>query len=425
MNKELLYRTVYLKQLHTYRDNPLFKVITGVRRAGKTMILRLFIRDLLNSGVSEQNIIFFDLETLKYDHVRDYATLHRLVKERLPVKGRNYIFLDEIQQVDQWERALLSIREETNSDIYVTSSNAWKLPLKTVSPIAGRYVEIGVLPLSFREYLECNKDGSVAERFDRYVKFGGFPFNPQFSGDDETANDCLSGIYNTVIVKDVFTRQSVRDVAALGRLVMFLAYGTGTYVSPLKLSRSFTGLGQGEVVKYATVANYLNMLEKAFIVYPAYRYDLKEREASQVLGKYYIVDTGLRNMLLNHDSINMSHTLETLVYFELRRRGYQVYTGKHYNRAVDFVGVRQDRKRCIQVLTTFADADVETVKRKIAPLRSVREHFERTIISMDASSVTAYQNIENRNIIDFLLEDDDYGRGPESAGTGTEARRPL
>lgn len=405
MEEILIERKVYLKRLHKFRDIPLFKVITGIRRSGKSTLLQLFIQDLLKSGVPGENILSFNFENLKYDHIRDYTALYRLIMDQLPPHGRAYIFLDEIQHVDQWERALNSVREETGADIYITGSNAWLLSSEISTLLSGRYVEIAMLPLSFREYLEFNPGGGVEERFDQYLKYGGFPLIPQLPQDNETVNEFLLGIYHTVIVKDLLARQPLRDIKTLEQLVKFLAQNTGSPVSPLKLAGFLSAQGKGEAVKSATIAHYLDMLEKAFVVYPACRYDIKGKELLKTLGKYYIVDTGLRNMLLGYGDTDIGHVLETVVFFELRRRGYQVFTGKHYEREIDFVAVRQDGKKYVQVTASLLDP--ATREREIAPLKAVRDHYEKIILSMDKNFVTDFQGIKNRNIIEFLLEDED------------------
>jgi predicted AAA+ superfamily ATPase len=402
MEEMLIQRKTYLARLGKFRDTKLFKVITGIRRAGKSVLMRLFMRELLELGVPEQNIVFINFEILKYDTVRDYRALYQLVMDTLPPKGRSYIFLDEIQQVSQWEKAINSIREETGADIYLTGSNAWLLSSEISTLLAGRYVEIEVLPLSFKEYLDFGLPGATEERFNQYLKYGAFPSVPALPQDDQTINDFLLGIYNTVIVKDILSRQTVKDIKNLQQLVKFLAQNTGNYVSSSKISGFLTVEEKGEAVKPSTVSHYLDLLEKSFIIYPAYRYDIKGKELLKTLCKYYIVDTGLRNMLLGYGDTDIGHVLETVVFFELRRRGYQVFCGKLYSGELDFFAVRQDEKKYFQVAATIMDTN--TRERELAPLLKINDNYEKIVLSLDRNYISDFRGIKNRNLIDFLLE---------------------
>ncbi|MDR1636909.1 MAG: ATP-binding protein [Treponema sp.] len=402
MEEILVERKAYLARLGKFRDTKLFKVITGIRRVGKSVLMRLFMRNLLELGVSEQNIIFINFEILKYDTIRDYRALYQLIMDTLPPEGRNYIFLDEIQHVKQWEKAINSIREETGADIYLTGSNAWMLSSEISTLLSGRYVEVEVFPLSFKEYLDFELSGTPEERFNQYLKYGAFPAIPALPQDNQTINNFLLGIYNTVIVKDVLSRQLVKDIKTFQQLVKFLAQNTGNYVSSSKISGFLTAEEKGEAVKSSTISNYLDLLEKSFIIYPAYRYDIKGKELLKTLCKYYIVDTGLRNMLLGYGDTDLGHVLETVVFFELRRRGYQVFCGKLYSGEVDFLAVRQDEKKYFQVAATIMDTN--TREREMAPLLKINDNYEKTILSLDRNYIGDFRGIKNRNLIDFLLE---------------------
>jgi predicted AAA+ superfamily ATPase len=272
--------------------------------------------------------------------------------------------------------------------------------------LSGRYVEIRVLPLSFRECLDFKPfpaKWSNEKKFDQYLKFGGFPAIPSLPQDNETVNEFLLGIYNTVIVKDVLARQSVHDVKLFDQLVKYLCQNTGNMVSPLKISGFINSQAAGDSVKSATVSHYLDMLEKAYIIYPAQRYDIKGKELLKTLSKYYVVDNGIRNMLLGYGDADLGHIIETVIFFELQRRGFQVFAGKHYDREIDFFAVKQDRKMYYQVTWTMMD---ETVReRELAPLRSIKDNYEKVVLSMDRTFVSDYEGIKCQNIIDFLLEE--------------------
>jgi predicted AAA+ superfamily ATPase len=323
----------------------------------------------------------------------------------MPASGRACIFLDEIQQVWGWEKAVNSILAETEADIYITGSNAWLLSSEISTLLSGRYVEIKMLPLSFREYLDFGNfpaDWQEEEKFNLYLKFGGFPAVPALPQDNETVNAFLLGIYTTVIVKDVLARHTVKDVKIFDQLVKFLIQNTGNLVSPVKIAGFLSTQEKGEQIKSATISRYLDLLEKAYIIYPSYRYDIKGKELLKTLSKYYVVDSGIRNMLLGYSGADIGAVVETVVYFELLRRGFQVFTGKYYNQEVDFLAVKQDKKIYYQVCLTMLE---ETVReRELRPLAAIKDNHEKIVLSMDKTYVTDYEGIKQQSIIDFLLE---------------------
>jgi predicted AAA+ superfamily ATPase len=329
----------------------------------------------------------------------------------MPASGRVSLFLDEVQMVESWEKAVNSLHAEGRSDIYLTGSNAWLLSSELSTLLSGRYVEIPVLPLSFREFLDfgpLSPEGNGPppdreEQFRQYLKFGGFPGVRRLPRDNETVNGYLAGIFNTVIVKDVLARHPVQDVKMFEQLVKFLCQNTGNLVSPASIAGFISSQGRGAAVKAGTVSRYLDLLEKAYIVYPAPRYDIRGKELLKTLSKYYVIDTGLRNMLLGYGDADIGYLLETLVYFELRRRGFQVFTGKYYDREIDFFAVRQDRRVYYQVTLSMLDGG--TRERELAPLRTLKDNYEKTVLTMDRTFVTDYSGIRLLNVLDFLLED--------------------
>jgi predicted AAA+ superfamily ATPase len=416
MEEPLISRRVYVERLRKYQHTDVIKVITGIRRSGKSTLMRLFIRELLDQGVPAARIVHINFSLMEYDRLRDYRTCYALIRERMPVSGRVSIFLDEVQMVESWEKAVNSLHAEGRSDIYLTGSNAWLLSSELSTLLSGRYVEIPILPLSFREYLDFAPlapagDGPQGdehlpdreEQFRRYLKFGGFPGVAKLPQDNETVNGYLAGVFNTVIVKDVLARHPVQDVKMFEQLVRFLCQNTGNLVSPATIAGFISSQGRGMAVKAATVSRYLDLLEKAYIVYSSPRYDIKGKELLKTLAKYYVVDTGLRNMLLGYGDADLGHLIETLVYFELKRRGFQVFTGKHYEREIDFFAVRQDRRVYYQVTLSMLDEGVR--ERELAPLRLVKDSYDKIVISMDRTFVTDYAGIRLVNILDFLMED--------------------
>ena len=401
----MISRDNYLERLKAFKDNKLTKVITGIRRCGKSTLLELFKEYLKGEGVSDDNIIHINLELMKYDDVRDYKTFYNLITEKIKNNDRCYLLIDEIQQVDKWEKAINSMNVEFNVDIYITGSNAYLLSSEISTLLSGRYVEIKMLPLSFKEYLEFDHlphDWTLEDKFNQYLKFGSLPAVPTLPQDNTTINEFLLGIYNTVIVKDVISRNNIKDIGLLEQIVKYVVANTGNIISANKISGYISSQGRGETTKATTVSNYLDMLEKAYIIYPVKRYDIKGKEQLKNLAKYYVVDTGIRNMLMGYSDSDFGHVLETVVYLELIRRGYQVFIGKWYELEVDFIAVKQDEKKYYQVCLTLMDEKVK--ERELAPLKAIPDNYEKTILSMDKTYITDYEGIKFENIIDFLTE---------------------
>ena len=401
----MISRDNYLERLKAFKDNKLIKVITGIRRCGKSTLLELFKEYLKGEGVSDDNIIHINLELMKYDDVRDYKTFYNLITEKIKNNDRCYLLIDEIQQVDKWEKAINSMNVEFNVDIYITGSNAYLLSSEISTLLSGRYVEIKMLPLSFKEYLEFDHlphDWTLEDKFNQYLKFGSLPAVPTLPQDNTTINEFLLGIYNTVIVKDVISRNNIKDIGLLEQIVKYVVANTGNIISANKISGYISSQGRGETTKATTVSNYLDMLEKAYIIYPVKRYDIKGKEQLKNLAKYYVVDTGIRNMLMGYSDSDFGHVLETVVYLELIRRGYQVFIGKWYELEVDFIAVKQDEKKYYQVCLTLIDEKVK--ERELAPLKAIPDNYEKTILSMDRTYITDYEGIKFENIIDFLTK---------------------
>lgn len=413
-------RDPYLKRLLAHKDSELIKVITGIRRSGKSMLLKLFSEHLLQNGVLEKNIISINFELMEYDDVRDYRTLYSLIKNQLPETGKCYLMLDEIQQVEHWEKAINSLNIEYDVDIYITGSNAHLLSSEIATLLSGRFVEIKILPLSFKEYLEFEHlphTWTIDEKFNQYLKFGGFPYVPYLPQDTETVREYLIGIYNTVIVKDVLYRNAIKDVSLLERLVRYVASTTGNFLSPNKISGYLSSMKKGNSgnavatrgkeksssIKNETIANYLDALEKAYVIYRVERYDIRGKELLKTLSKYYLADIGLRNMLVGYTESDIGHVLETVVYFELLRRGYDVYVGKWYDLEVDFVAVKPDDRRYYQVTYSFAGEEV--MSRELKPLEAISDNYRKYVLSMDRTYVTGNKGVVFQNIVDFLLED--------------------
>ncbi len=400
----MISRDKYMERLLAYKDNSLIKIITGLRRCGKSTLLQLFKERLLSESVDSNNIIDINFELMQYDDISDYREMYKLLKDKMPKEGKCYLLLDEIQQVKNWEKAINSLTIEADTDIYITGSNAYLLSSELSTLLSGRYVEIKMLPLSFSEYLKFEHlptTWNIEEKFNQYLKFGCLPAVTTLPQDNATINEFLLGIYNTVIVKDVVFRNKLKDVALLEKIVKFVINNTGSIISTNKISGYITSQVKGDIIKSSTVTDYLNMLEKAYIIYQVNRYDIKGKEMLKTLSKYYVVDTGIRNMLMGYSDNDIGHILETVVYFELLRRGYQIFIGKYYTNEIDFIAVMQDTKKYYQVTLSLQNEDVKM--RELAPLKAINDNYEKTILSMDKTYITDHEGIKFQNIIDFLL----------------------
>lgn len=401
----MILRDNYMERIKAYKDNPLIKVVTGIRRCGKSTLLLQYKEYLLSIGVSKDHIININFELMEYDEIRDYKVLYKLIKNRMPQNGKCYILLDEIQQVENWEKSVNSLIVEADVDIYITGSNAYLLSSEISTLLSGRYVEIKMLPLSFKEFLNFEHlplDWGMDDKFNQYLKFGGLPAVTTLPQDNATVNEFLLGIYNTVIVKDVVARNNIKNMYLLEQVVKYVINNTGNIISANKISGYLSSQGKGDNVKASTISSYLDMLEKAYIVYQVHRYDIKGKEMLKTLSKYYVIDTGIRNMLMGYSDSDIGHILETVVYFELLRRGYQVFIGKWYDAEVDFIAIRQDEKKYYQVTYSMLDASVK--ERELAPLIAIKDNYEKTILSMDKTFITDHNGIKFKNIIDFLME---------------------
>lgn len=382
---------------------PLIKVITGMRRVGKSTLLDLFSEHLREQGVQDEQIIRMNFELMEFDEITDYRKLYRYVKEH-QTKDYCYLLFDEIQQVASWEKAINSLYMEGNVDIYITGSNANLLSSDISTLLSGRYVEIQVYPLSFREYLDflpVEKRQDKEKAFQQYLQYGGLPVIPSLPQKNDTIELFLSGIYNTVLMKDIVQRNAVRDPSLLESVVRFLADNIGNPVATSKISGYLTS--QGRKTTAATIDNYLSMLERAFIFYRAQRYDIKGKLYLKTQEKYYIVDNGIRNVLLGFRDGDYGHILENIVFLELLRRGYHVSIGKIGNLEVDFIATKTDRKVYFQVSASVLDD--KTRERELKPLREIPDAYEKVLLTMDHSYIKDFEGIKNINIIDFLLGD--------------------
>ena len=346
----MIIREKYLNKMISAKDTEFIKVITGVRRSGKSTLMLMFKEYLLNNGVNEENIIHVNFESAMYDDIKNYKDLYKFVEENIK-KGKMYLLLDEVQNVDSWEKAINSFKVDFNIDIYITGSNAYLLSSELSTLLSGRYIEIKMYPLSFKEYLLFNNynNDNIEEKFNEYLKYGGLPAITLIKDNDELVLSYLNDIYNTIVKKDIIDRNNIKDTALLENIIKYLANNIGSSVSSSKISDYLNSNKIVEKSNHQTVDNYLNMLEKSFIMYKTDRTDIKSKALLKTLGKYYIADSGIRNIILGFRNINEGHLLENVVYLELLRRGFKVNIGKSNDYEVDFIAENPNEIKYYQV----------------------------------------------------------------------------
>lgn len=399
----MVIRKQYLNRLIEAKDTEFIKVITGVRRSGKSTLLLMFKDHLLNNNVKEENIIHINFESARYDEIKNYKDLYNYVKSKLS-KGKNYILLDEVQNIDSWEKAVNSINVDFNVDIYITGSNAYLLSSELATLLSGRYIEIKMYPLSFKEFLEFNNYDmtKIEDKFNEYLKYGGLPAITHIKDKPDLIMTYLNDIYNTIVKKDVLERNKINDIALLENIIRYISSNIGSQISANKISDYLNSNKIVEKSNHQTVDNYLKMLENAFIVYKAERSDIKSKNILKTLGKYYIADTGLRNIILGFRNIDEGHLLKNVIYLELLRRGYKVSIGKTLDYEVDFVAENVNEIKYYQVSQSIKDEKVKM--RELRSLKSISDNYEKTILTMDKTINNDYNGIKVVNIIDFLLE---------------------
>jgi predicted AAA+ superfamily ATPase len=395
---KLIERKAYLDQLSMWREKEMIKVVTGVRRAGKSTLLELYIERLKADGAVDDQIIFINLEDADCSELLDHKKLHDYVKARTLKDKWTYVFIDEIQNCKDYEKAVSSLFLKKNLDIYITGSNAYMLSGELATKLAGRYIEINMLPLSFAEYGEAVKIADKRERFAQYMNMGAFPYATRFVGNSTAHSQYLEGIYNTVLVKDVMTRKSLTDVTLVKSVASFLASNIGSPVSAKKIADTLTS--NGRPTSSATIDAYLEAFTDSYLFYKVLRYDIKGRMHLKSECKYYICDTGLRNMMLGTANKDVGHQIENIAYLELLRRGYTVSIGKPGRGSeVDFVAVCDKQTEYYQVSATVLDEG--TLKRELEPFRQIKDNYPKFLITLD-DFTGDHAGIRQINLIDWL-----------------------
>jgi len=374
------------------------KIITGMRRSGKSTVMRQFMEELKSSGIGADRIFLFDLESKEYDDVKDFRDLNAAIASKITVEGRVYVFLDEPQKVEKWERTVNSLMVDYDADIYITGSNAYLLSSDIATYISGRYVEIKMLPLSFKEYIELhppNEKKSVEVRFADYMQYGSLPIIDPDAENKEFLNGQIEGVYNTVLVKDVLKRLKTKDVVSLEKVSKYLYSNVGNLTNTLNVSKS-----SGKTP--TTIGEYIKALENAYLFYKVYRYDVKGKKILKSSEKYYASDPGMRNVVLEEVGSDTGRLLENIVFLELLRRGYNVTVGSYNDLEIDFAAQRPGTgTEYFQVTESLIQT--ASSEREIKPLDSVRDHRRKTILSLDRILKDPGNGIRHLNAIDWLL----------------------
>lgn len=396
----LIQRTEYLKKLIAFKDKHLIKVVTGIRRCGKSTLLEIYQKWLREQGVNDSQIISINFEDIDYEELTDYKKLYTYIKERLTEGSMTYIFLDEVQNVDNFAKVADSLYIKENVDLYITGSNAYMLSSEIATHISGRYVQIEMLPFSFKEYMESTGDMSERDiKYTEYLENSSFPYTLELKGQADEIRDYLEALYNTIVVKDIIARKRISDPMMLKSVLRFIFDNIGNPLSSKKIADTMTSAGRK--VDSRTIEKYLDALTESYIIYQAKRYNIKGKQYLKTHEKYYVVDIGMRFMLLGSKNIDAGHILENVVYLELLRRGYDVYVGKLDEFEVDFVA--QNSKGITYFQVALSVRDEKILQRELRPLQMIKDHYPKALLTMDEDPETHYDGIRRINARDWLL----------------------
>lgn len=401
IQKERIVRKEYLERLRNLKHKKLIKIITGIRRCGKSTLMEMFRDELLESGVDENQIIFLNFEDYDNKPLRNPDKLYSYIKERLTQK-MNYIFLDEIQRIENFPEIVDSLYIKNNVDIYITGSNSSLLSSEIATLISGRYVEIKMLPLSFTEFVQATKQKDrLSQAYRQYVETSSFPYVIELLKTPDEINSYLEGIYNTILVKDIIDRKKIADTLILKSVSQFIFDNIGLELSSKRIADTLTSNGRKSDSK--TIEKYITSLEESFIVYKASRYNIKGKEYLKSLEKYYVSDIGLRNFMLGKKAMDVGRILENIVYLELIRRGYEVYVGKVDDMEIDFVAQNSQGNTYIQVSASVREEN--TLARELKPLKAVRDNYPKILLTLDDDPDADYDGIIRKNALDWLYQE--------------------
>lgn len=393
-------RPEYLEQLIRFREKEVIKVVTGIRRCGKSTLFDLYCEYLVQDGVSKDQIIRVNMEDPDYHDIRDYMQLYDWIRQQMHSEKMNYILINEVQNVPEFQKAVDGLYIKENCDVYITGSNAYLLSGELATLLAGRYVEIKMLPLSFKEYLSALGDKTdLMLKYQNYIQNGSFPYVVQLEKKRDI-HAYLEGIYTSIILKDIMARYRIADTGGLDSVIRFMFDNVGNLCSATKIANTMTTAGRK--IAISTVENYLGALTECFILYKAGRYDVKGKQYLTTGNKYYLCDMGLRYYLLGTKRADLGHILENVVYLELRRRGYEVYIGKVGNAEIDFIAIGEEGEEYYQVALTVMEES--TLERELAPLESIRDHNPKYLLTMDFTPLTSHNGIKQWNVLEWLMK---------------------
>ncbi|MEG0863326.1 MAG: ATP-binding protein [Clostridia bacterium] len=396
----MIERKEYLEALRRWKDKQIIKVITGIRRCGKSTLMALFQQELLQKDVKEDHILAINMEDFANYALRDPMKLHQHILDHVCKEGRTYVFLDEIQNVKDFPPMIDSLFLHKELDLYITGSNAYMLSGELATYLSGRYVTIDMLPLSFAEYVSWTGNSeNLPQKYRQYLENSSFPYATELGGDRKAIEEYLSGIYHTVVLKDVIGRLSTADPMMLESILRFVYSSGGSPISTKKIADTMTS--DGRKIDVRTVEKYLQALVDSYIVYRAKRYDIRGKQHLKTLEKYYAVDLGLRLLLLGRQQLDIGHVLENVVYLELLRRGYDIAVGKLDNLEVDFVATNAEGTMYVQVAATVRDET--TLLRELRPLQKISDHYPKVILTLDEDPVADYEGIRRINALEWLI----------------------
>lgn len=395
----MIKRENYLNELKSFKDKDLIKVVTGIRRCGKSTLFDLYMDYLFSIGIDKEQIIHINFEDGDYEFITNYKELYEYVKSKLVPDKMNYVFLDEVQNIEMFQKAVDSLYVKKNVDLYITGSNAYLLSGDLATLLSGRYVEIKMLPLSFKEYISYVGEGDLLKKYSDYTVKGSLPYILSLDNSKEI-RAYYDGVYNSILIKDIANRKGINDLQMLDSVIKYMFDIVGSICSSTNIANTMTSAGRK--ISVPTVESYLNALVDAFVLYRVNRYDVKGKQYLTTGVKYYLSDTGLRFYLLGSKKVDEGHILENIVYLELLRRGYEVYVGKYDDREVDFIAINEKGEEYYQVAYTVREEN--TLKRELASLENINDHNPKYLLTMDFTPYTSHNGIKQINVLDWLLD---------------------
>ena len=394
----MIERPNYLQELISFKDKELIKIVTGIRRCGKSTLFDLYEEYLLSNGISKEQIIRINLEDYEFNDIKTCDDLYNFINLKLLKDKMNYVFIDEVQKIDNFQKAVDGLYIKKNVDLYITGSNSKLLSGELATLLSGRYVEIKMLPLSFKEYISYVGESEIEKKYVNYITNSSFPYTLKLDTEKEIRM-YLDGLYNTVIVNDIAERKEISDIGMLKDIIKFMFDNVGNLCSSTNIANTMTS--NGRKISVPTVEKYLEALVESFVLYKASRYDIKGKTLLTTGAKYYLSDLGLRYYLLGSKNADEGHILENVVYLELLRRGYNVYVGKNDDNEVDFVAINEKGEEYYQVSLTVKDE--LTLKRELKPLNNINDHNPKYLLTTDYTPYTSHNGIKQINVFDWLL----------------------